>query len=157
MRMKLLAVLAALALVSTVGAVLVMATETEVAESKVAETKMTVYKSPTCGCCHMWVGYLREHGFEVVVEDMEDVSPVKKRLGVPGQVWTCHTAVIGDYIVEGHVPFEAIDKLLAEKPAVRGIVLPGMPMGSPGMPGEKTETFVIYTFSDTGFAEFMKI
>ncbi len=118
--------------------------------------KATVYKSPECGCCHVWVGYLRENGFDVDVKDMDDVTPVKDRFGVPDDLWSCHTAVIGGYTVEGHVPVEAINRLLAEKPQVKGIALPGMPSGSPGMPGPKTEKFIIYTISDNKPEVFME-
>ena len=115
----------------------------------------TVYKSPECGCCHVWVGYLRDNGFDVRITDMDDVTPVKYFFRIPGDLWACHTAVIGGYAVEGHVPVEAIDRLLAEKPQIKGIALPGMPSGSPGMPGPKTEKFIIYTISDTKPAVFM--
>ncbi len=118
--------------------------------------KATVYKSPECGCCHVWVGYLRENGFDVRVKDMDDVTSVKNRFGVPDDLWSCHTAVIGGYAVEGHVPVEAINRLLAEKPRIKGIALPGMPSGSPGMPGPKTEKFIIYTISDTKPEVFME-
>ena len=117
--------------------------------------KATVYKSPECGCCHVWVGYLRDNGFDVGVKDMDDVTAVKDRFGVPDDLWSCHTAVIGGYVVEGHVPVEAIDRLLADKPQIKGIALPGMPSGNPGMPGPKTERFIIYTISDAEPAVFM--
>ena len=119
--------------------------------------KATVYKSPECGCCHVWVGYLRENGFDVRVKDMDDVTPVKNFFRIPDDLWSCHTAIIGRYAVEGHVPIEAIDRLLAEKPQIKGIALPGMPSGSPGMPGPKTEKFIIYTISDTKPAVFMEL
>ena len=121
-----------------------------------AATKVAVFKSPACGCCHMWVGYLRKGGFDVRVRDREDVTTVKDYYGVPEDLWSCHTAVIGRYIVEGHVPIEAINRLLSERPGIRGIALPGMPEGSPGMPGEKTEKFVIYGFSGSKPSVFME-
>ncbi len=119
--------------------------------------KATVYKSPECGCCHVWVGYLRENGFDVRVKDMDDMTSVKDRFGVPDDLWSCHTAVIGGYAVEGHVPVEAINRLLAEKPEIKGIDLPAMPSGSPGMPGPKTERFIIYTISDNKPEVFMEL
>ncbi len=79
---------------------------------------------------------------------------IRYPIRIPGDLWACHTAVIGGYAVEGHVPVEAIDRLLAEKPQIKGIALPGMPSGSPGMPGPKTEKFIIYTISDTKPAVF---
>ena len=94
-----------------------------------------VHKSPTCGCCGLWVDHLKEAGFPVEVRDSEDVTPVKQRLGVPYGKGSCHTAEIADYFIEGHVPAEDIKRLLAEKPDAKGLVLPGMPMGSPGMEG----------------------
>ena len=94
-----------------------------------------VHKSPTCGCCGLWVDHLKEAGFPVEVRNTEDVTPVKQRLGVPYGKGSCHTAEIAGYFIEGHVPAEDIKRLLAEKPDAKGLVLPGMPMGSPGMEG----------------------
>lgn len=94
-----------------------------------------VHKSPTCGCCGLWVDHLKKAGFEVEVRNSENVTPVKQRLGVPYGKGSCHTAEIGGYFIEGHVPVEDIKRLLAEKPDAKGLVLPGMPMGSPGMEG----------------------
>lgn len=94
-----------------------------------------VHKSPTCGCCVLWVDHLKKAGFDVEIRDNEDVTPVKQRLGVPYGKGSCHTAEIGGYFIEGHVPVEDIKRLLAEKPDAKGLVLPGMPMGSPGMEG----------------------
>jgi hypothetical protein len=92
-----------------------------------------VHKSPSCGCCGLWVKHLEDAGFQVEVRNSDDVNPVKQRLGVPYGKGSCHTAEIGGYFVEGHVPAEDIKRLLAEKPDAKGLVLPGMPMGSPGM------------------------
>lgn len=94
---------------------------------------MVVHKTPTCGCCGAWVEHMQAAGFHVVVEEREDLEPVRKRLGVPYGKGSCHTAEVGGYFVEGHVPAADIKRLLAEKPAARGLVLPGMPIGSPGM------------------------
>ena len=96
-------------------------------------TTLTVYKSPYCGCCSEWVEHLRASGFNPVVREMEDVSPVADKLGVPTKLRSCHTATIGGYFVEGHVPASDIRKLLSERPKARGISVPGMPAGSPGM------------------------
>jgi len=92
-----------------------------------------VYKSPSCGCCGDWVTHLRQSGFEVAVEEVEDLGPVALRLGVPEAVRSCHTGEIGGYFVEGHVPAADIQRLLAERPNALGISVPGMPIGSPGM------------------------
>lgn len=92
-----------------------------------------VHKTPTCGCCGLWVDHLREAGFQVEVKEHEDLQPVKARLGVPGDKASCHTAEIGGFFVEGHVPADDIKRLLAQKPRARGLAVPGMPLGSPGM------------------------
>lgn len=94
-----------------------------------------VHKSPTCGCCGLWVDHLKEAGFQVEVRDSEDMGPVKQRLGVPYGKGSCHTAEIAGYFIEGHVPAADIKRLLAEKSDAKGLVLPRMPMGSPGMEG----------------------
>ncbi|MEN1956473.1 DUF411 domain-containing protein [Luteimonas sp. MJ145] len=94
---------------------------------------MTVHKTPTCGCCGAWIDHVQKAGFTVDVHDMDDLGPVKERLGVPYAKGSCHTAEIGGYVIEGHVPAADIKRLLEEKPNARGLVLPGMPLGSPGM------------------------
>ena len=107
----------------------------------------TVFLSPTCGCCHGYVKHLRQQGLQVEVVEMVDVAPKKRALGIPMEMWSCHTTVIGGYAVEGHVPFEVVEKLLAEKPDIDGIALPGMPTGVPGMPGPK-QPLTIYAITD---------
>jgi len=102
--------------------------------------RMTVYKSPTCGCCNAWVKHVQAAGYEVVAIDVDDVTPYKKKHGVPLDLASCHTGVIEGYAIEGHVPADVITKLLREKPKnARALAVPGMPMGSPGMevPGRK--------------------
>ena len=96
-------------------------------------TTVTVYKSPTCGCCTKWVHHLEEHGMRVVSRDVDDVSPMKRQLGVPEHLGSCHTAVVGGYVVEGHVPADIIKRMLRERPQIAGIAVAGMPLGSPGM------------------------
>ncbi len=137
MRMKLLAALAVLALTGGIVALITA-----------GGTKATVYKSPECACCGNYVGYLRNNGFDVRIEEVADMTPVKRRFGIPPDLASCHTMAIGGYVVEGHVPIEAIDLVLSGKPDIRGIALPGMPEGSPGMPGPKSRPFVIHTISD---------
>ena len=103
---------------------------------------MQVYKTPTCNCCQKWVDYVKARGYVVTVNDVTDLAPVKQELGVPRGATSCHTAVIGGYVVEGHVPVEDITRLLAEKPKdVLGITVPGMPIGSPGMEGPNAERY----------------
>ncbi len=108
---------------------------------------ITVYKTPTCGCCAEWVDHMREHGFRVAVTDVAQLAPVKRTYAVPSDVATCHTGVIGGYFVEGHVPAEDVRRLLRERPDVIGIAVPGMPQGSPGMeqgaPAEKYDVVAI--------------
>ena len=100
-----------------------------------------VWKTPTCGCCGKWVDHMKAAGFPVEVTDMEDVSPIKAQNGIPPRLSSCHTAVVAGYVVEGHVPVEDVKRLLAERPAIRGIAVPNMPMGSPGMEGPVTQPF----------------
>ncbi|WP_414491790.1 DUF411 domain-containing protein [Stenotrophomonas maltophilia] len=92
-----------------------------------------VHKTASCGCCGIWVDHLKAAGFQVDVRDTDDMNPIKVRLGVPVGKASCHTAEIGGDVVEGHIPAEDIKRLLAERPTARGLVLPGMPAGSPGM------------------------
>lgn len=92
-----------------------------------------VHKTPTCGCCGAWVEHMRAAGFPVQVEERADLEPVRQRLGVPYGKGSCHTAQVGGYFVEGHVPADDVKRLLAERPRARGLVVPGMPLGSPGM------------------------
>lgn len=111
-------------------------------------TKATVYKDPNCGCCHNYISYLRENGFEVEVIDTDNLASIKQKAGVPAELEGCHSTHVGGYVIEGHVPIDIAKRLLSEKPAIRGISLPGMPLGSPGMDGAKEAPFVIYEISD---------
>jgi len=104
-----------------------------------------VHKSASCGCCGAWVDHLREAGFSVRVNETEGLNPIKERLGVPDGKGSCHTAEVGGYMVEGHVPAGDIKRLLLERPQARGLVLPGMPIGSPGMevPDGTVESYTV--------------
>jgi hypothetical protein len=95
--------------------------------------QITVWKSPACGCCGEWVTHLRKSGFEVVTNDVKDTAPIRQKLGLPDKFGSCHTAQLGNYVIEGHVPAQELRRLLREKPSARGLAVPGMPMGSPGM------------------------
>ncbi|MAF35112.1 hypothetical protein CMO91_04675 [Candidatus Woesearchaeota archaeon] len=120
--------------------------------------EVTLYKGAQCGCCEGYGSYLEQQGFTVNVKDMADLSPIKKQYGIPGNMQSCHTTIMGDYFVEGHVPIEAIAKLLNEKPDIAGIMLPNMPSASPGMPGRKTEVWIISSLDKNGIVkEFMQI
>jgi hypothetical protein len=112
--------------------------------------KATVYKDPNCGCCREYVGHLRQSGFEVEVVDTADMMSIKQQAGVPEALGGCHSTMVGGYVVEGHVPIGIVKRLLQEKRPVRGISLPGMPLGSPGMDGEKEGPFVVYTIPNEG-------
>ena len=98
-----------------------------------ADPTMTIYMSPTCGCCANWVEHMREAGFTVEVQDRNDMAAVKAEHGVPDQLMSCHTAVVEGYVVEGHVPADLVRRLLAERPDADVLAVPGMPIGSPGM------------------------
>lgn len=95
--------------------------------------KVTVYKSATCGCCSRWADHMRQQGFAVVTHDVADVTVERARLGMPNAVASCHTAVVGGYVIEGHVPAADVKRLLAQKPKALGLAVPEMPKGSPGM------------------------
>jgi len=117
-----------------------------------ASSVITVYKSPTCGCCGAWVDYLRANGFEVKTVDLDDLSEIKTMSGVPRPIQTCHTAVVGGYVVEGHVPVDAIARMLKEQPKIAGIGVAGMPIGSPGMevPGTPAQHYDVMSWDKTG-------
>ena len=111
---------------------------------------ITVYKDPNCGCCRNWIEHLIKHGYRVDAKDSPDMAQIKTTLGVPGDLQSCHTAVVGGYLIEGHVPAADIDRLLATKPNVKGLAVPGMPMGSPGMEGSMKQHYQVIAFDRTG-------
>lgn len=97
-------------------------------------TAIEVWKSQTCGCCTSWIAYVEDHGYAVTVHDVDDVDPIKDQFNVPAELRSCHTARIGGYVIEGHVPVEAITKVLTDKPKdIDGLAVPDMPPGAPGM------------------------
>jgi hypothetical protein len=108
----------------------------------------TLYKNPQCGCCEGYADYLRENGFEVTVKPTHDLPLLHRQHGVPEPLVGCHTTLVDGYVVEGHVPIGAVLRMLDERPAIKGISLPGMPAGSPGMFGDKTAPFTIYEIGD---------
>lgn len=114
---------------------------------------ITVYKDPNCGCCTAWVDHLRESGYKVKAINSDDMSAIKKRLGVPDKMGSCHTAVVEatGQVIEGHVPAKAVKKLIAS-PSVKGVAAPGMPMNAPGM-GKLDGTLVTVDFSGTPFSK----
>jgi len=112
--------------------------------------KAVLYKNPQCGCCEGYAAYLRGNGFDVTVKPTNDLTMISQNAGIPERLQGCHTMFIDGYVVDGHVPVKTIRKMLSERPDIAGITLPGMPMGSPGMVGEKTETFTIYAVTKDG-------
>lgn len=115
-----------------------------------AAPTIVVYKTPTCGCCTKWVEHLQANGFTVMAQNRDDLSPIRAQHGVPQKVLSCHTALVGSYVVEGHVPAADVHKLLKEKPAVKGIAVPGMPLGSPGMESPTPQRYDTLAFTADG-------
>jgi len=115
-----------------------------------AAPTIVVYKTPTCGCCSKWVDHLKANGFTVLAQNRDDLAPVRAQHGVPPRVLSCHTALVGSYVVEGHVPAADVKRLLQEKPAIKGIAVPGMPMGSPGMEGPTSQPYDTLAFTADG-------
>ena len=116
-----------------------------------------VFKSPSCGCCNGYVLFLEKENFKVKRTDLESIHTIKQKYAIPLEMQSCHTTIIDNYFIEGHVPLEAINKLLKERPDIDGLALPGMPIGTPGMPGVKEEPYVIYQLVDGNFSVFMTI
>ena len=117
-----------------------------------AASGVTVYKDPNCGCCAAWVDHLKANGFAVNVHEVRDMTPHKQKLGVPERLASCHTAVVDGYTIEGHVPAAEIRRLLAERPRARGLAVPGMPQGSPGMETGKLDPYDVLLFTSDGKA-----
>jgi hypothetical protein len=114
------------------------------------QTRITVYKDPSCGCCKNWIAHLIKHGYGVDAKDTPAMAEVKRTLGVPEALTACHTAVVNGYLIEGHVPATDIARLLKEKPKVAGLAVPGMPMGSPGMEGPRQQHYQVLSFDKNG-------
>lgn len=113
--------------------------------------EIVVYKSPTCGCCKNWISHLKQNGFKVEAHDVKDVAPYKEELGITPALASCHTAVVDGYVIEGHVPASDIKRLLRERPDVRGLTVPGMPVGSPGMEqGNVKQPYNVISFDKNG-------
>jgi len=116
------------------------------------DVALQVFKDPTCGCCSLWVEHLRKAGFTAKVTDVEDMTAIKAKHRVPSNLRSCHTALIGGYVVEGHVPAADVQRMLKDRPAMLGIAVPGMPIGSPGMEvaGMKPHPYDVLAFDKTG-------
>jgi hypothetical protein len=115
-----------------------------------APPTVTVYKTPTCGCCGKWLDHLRANGFTVVAHDVPDTGVIRARYAVPNAMASCHTALVGNYVVEGHVPADLIQRLLRERPKIAGLAVPGMVVGSPGMEGGKPRRYDVVAFTRDG-------
>jgi hypothetical protein len=125
---------------------------TEAASSAQAFPTITVYKNATCGCCEGWIEHLREAGFTVTAHDMDNLASVKERVGVPYGMGSCHTAEVDGYFIEGHVPAQDLKRLLVERPKAKGLVVPGMPIGSPGMedPSGRVDAYAVMIIDTDG-------
>ena len=134
-------------LIISVVAVIISLATTASAEASSETSKITVYRDPSCSCCGGWVRHLAANGFQPKSVITSDMDALKQKLGVPQDLVSCHTAVINGYVIEGHVPADDIKRLLAEKPTVSGIAVPGMPLGTPGMEsGNVREPFTVVPF-----------
>ena len=111
---------------------------------------ITVFKTPTCGCCGKWVEHLKANGFTVKVQEVNDTSAYERQYRVPRSMVSCHTAVVNGYTIEGHVPAEEIKRLLSERPRVVGLAVPGMPVGSPGMDAAHSDAYSVFVFDESG-------
>jgi hypothetical protein len=114
------------------------------------QTRITVYKDPSCGCCKNWIEHLLKHGYRVDAKDTPAMADVKRALGVPEALTSCHTAVVNGYLIEGHVPAADIARLLKQKPKIAGLAVPGMPMGAPGMEGPTSQHYQVLSFDKSG-------
>lgn len=118
-----------------------------------AKPILTVYKTPTCGCCSKWIDHVEKSGFEVEVRDVQRLDLTKAAYQVPGNLRSCHTAIVDGYVIEGHVPAEDVKRLLASRPNVAGIAVAGMPIGSPGMEGGTPQPYDVIVFHKSGEQE----
>jgi hypothetical protein len=125
---------------------------TLLAQQSAAKPSMTVYKSPTCGCCSNWITHLQRSGFDVKPVNVDDIDAVKRTYGVPAELGSCHTGLVNGYVIEGHIPADVVHRFLREKPAgAAGIAVPGMPAGSPGMEmGARKDPYNIMVFDKAG-------
>jgi hypothetical protein len=120
------------------------------------DAMVIVHKDPNCGCCSLWVPHLLDAGFAVRVEEAADLKTVRARLGIPAALAACHTAEVAGYVLEGHVPAVAVRRLLSDRPNAKGLAVPGMPIGSPGMEGGQPQPFTVVLFGPDGSRPFMR-
>ena len=120
------------------------------------EAVITVHRDPSCGCCTGWAQHIRQAGFDVRIDETSNLEAVRARLGVPPDLAACHTAEVSGYVIEGHVPAVAVRRLLSERPAAKGLAVPGMPAGSPGMEAAKPQPYAVVLFGPDGQRAFMR-
>lgn len=131
------------------------AVEKPAAQVAASDKVLEVYKSPTCGCCGAWVDHMKENGYTVEVHETDNLQPIKEKAGILPGGGSCHTAFIDGYVIEGHVPASDVDRLLAERPEGKGLTVPGMPVGSPGMEmGDRVDAYDVLLFDENGTAVF---
>jgi hypothetical protein len=137
---------------AALAAIAIATALTSFAQSRPKPIPMAVYKTASCGCCTKWVEYMQVNGFDVKVQNVENIGALKLKLGVRPEFSSCHTAQVGDYIVEGHVPVEVVTRMLKERPKIAGIAVPNMPAGSPGMevPDGRKDRYDILAFTSDG-------
>ena len=140
---------------TSMAAVTVIAASLFGSAANAADT-VRVHKDPNCSCCSGWVRYLETEGFVATIDETTDLEGISKRLGVPSDLAACHTAEVGGYVVEGHVPAAAIRGLLRERPDARGLAVPGMPVGSPGMEGRPAQRYAVVLFGGSGRRTYMQ-
>jgi hypothetical protein len=131
-------------LVIAVAAAVLLLNGVHAVSSPASAQEVTLYKDPQCGCCSEYAEYLRKNGFSIAVKPTDNLDAMNRETGIPKNLQSCHLAFVNGYFVSGHVPVGIVRRVLKERPAIKGVSLPGMPMGSPGMSGTKTEPFVVY-------------
>ncbi len=134
---------------SVIAGLILLATA---AQSQASAPLATVFKTSTCGCCGKWVEHLKANGFAVKVQDVNDATAYARQYRVPQNLVSCHTALVNEYVIEGHVPATEIKRLLAERPKSLGLAVPGMPTGSAGMEGARSESYSVFLFNQNGAA-----
>jgi hypothetical protein len=149
MKSKLIISILAVVVIGVAGFKIASATPSSNSSSEDA-VAIIVHKSPYCGCCGAYSSYMDGLGYEVETQDTQDMASIKDRFGIPYELESCHTTEVAGYVTEGHIPEVAIQKLLTEQPDIKGIGMPGMPSGAPGMPGPKNGEFVIYEITNDG-------
>lgn len=144
-------------IMAVIGAVGIFQSSAENNGTNGTKEHVVVYKSPSCGCCVQYVTYLKRQGYDVEVITTTDMSSIKNQHQIPHNMQSCHTMVMGNYIIEGHVPIEAVKSFIENTPDVQVVALPGMPAGSPGMPGFKKGEFTIYGLKDGAVASVINL